>query len=404
MTTRDGSFGPLAGMMVLDMTNLVAGGTSTAHLADFGALVIKVERPQGGDMLRAWGPFKDGVSLWWTVLSRNKRSVTLNLQQPQGQQILKRLAARADVLVEAFRAGTLERWGLGYKDLSAMNPRIIVAHISGYGQTGPYSDRPGFGSIAESISGFVNSNGFPDQPPILPPIPLADEIAGTFTAMAVLMAIYERDTRGSGKGQEIDVSLYEPLFRLLMPNITQYDQMGLLVKRLGNRFPDGAPRNLYQAADGQWMALSANSQGVWEQLARAIGREDMLEDPRFKTNELRVKNVEELDEIVGGWIKARPLQEGIEYLQKAGAVVSAIYNTDQILKDPHYQARGDFVEVPHPVLGPVKMPAAVPFLSRTPGEVRTPGPDLGQHNAEVYTGLLGATPQEVKTWKEQGII
>ena len=404
MTTKDGSFGPLAGLTVLDLTNLVAGGTSTTHLADFGAQVIKVERPQGGDMLRAWGPFKQGVSIWWTVLSRNKKSISLNLGDPQGQEILKRLAARTDVLVEAFRAGTLERWGVGYDTLSAINPRIIVVHISGYGQTGPYSDRPGFGSIAESMSGFVNANGFPDKPPILPPIPLADEIAGTFAAMAVLMAVYERDTGGSGKGQEIDVSLYEPLFRLLIPNVSQYDQLGLLVKRLGNRFPDGAPRNLYQASDGQWMALSANSQGVWEQLARAIEREDLIEDPRFVTNELRVNNVEELDEIIQGWIGARPLQEGLEYLQQAGAVVSPIYNTDQVFDDPHYQARGDIVEVPHPVLGPVKMPAAIPWLSRTPGEVRSSGPDLGQHNQEVYGDLLAATSEEIATWKEQGII
>lgn len=394
----------MAGLRVLDLTNMVAGGTSTTHLADFGAEVIKVERPEGGDMLRAWGPFKDGVSLWWTVLSRNKKSITLNLGHPQGQEILKRLAVHADVLVEAFRSGTLGRWGLGYDALSVINPRIIVVHISGYGQTGPYSDRPGFGSIAEAMSGFVNSNGFPDQPPILPPIPLADEIAGTFATMALLMAIYERDSGGSGKGQEIDVSLYEPLFRLLIPNVTQFDQLGLLVKRLGNRFPDGAPRNLYQASDGQWVALSANSQGIWSQLARAIGREDLVEDPRFLTNEMRVVNVEELDEIIQSWIGARPLQEVVDYLQEAGAVVFPIYNTDQILADPHFQARQDIVDVPHPLLGSVKMPAVVPRFSRTPGDVRTSGPDLGQHNQEVYGNLLGTSSGELRSWREQGII
>ena len=401
---EESGFGPLSGLRVLDLTNMVAGGTSTSHLADFGAEVIKIERPDGGDMIRSWGPFKDGVSIWWTVLSRNKKSITLNLGQPEGQEILKQLVLHADVLVEAFRAGTLDKWGLGYETLSSLNPRIIVIHISGYGQTGPYSDRPGFGSIAEAMSGFVNSNGFPDQPPILPPIPLADEIAGTFATMALLMAIYERDIGGSGKGQEIDVSLYEPLFRLLIPNVAQFDQLGLPVKRLGNRFPDGAPRNLYRAADGQWVALSANSQGIWLQLARAIGREDLIEDARFLTNELRVANVEDLDKIIQDWIGERPLQEVVDYLQGAGAVVFPIYNTAQILADPHYKARDNIVEVPHPQLGPVKMPAAIPRFSRTPGEVRTSGPDPGQHNQQVYGDLLGISSEDLESWEEQGLI
>ena len=404
MTTQENNFGPLTGLTVLDLSNLVAGGTSTSHLADFGAQVIKVERPQGGDLLRAWGPFKEGVSIWWTVLSRNKKSISLNLAEPQGQEILKKLVVHADVLIEAFRTGTLQKWGLEYDTLSLINSRIIMVHISGFGQTGPYSDRPGFGSIAEAMSGLVNATGFPDQPPILPPIPMADEIAGTFAAMAVLMAVYERDLGGSGKGQEIDVSLYEPLFRLLIPNVSQYDQLGLLVRRHGNRFSDGAPRNLYQAADGQWLSLSATSQGIWEPLARAIGREDLIEDPRFTTNELRVRNVEELDEIIQRWIGARPLQEGVKHLQNAGVVVFPIYNTDQIFTDPHYKAREDIVEVPHKDLGSVKMPAAIPKFSRTSGQIHTPGPSLGEHNKEVYQNLLGASPEEISRWKEQGII
>lgn len=396
--------GPLKGMTVIDLSNMVAGGTTTSHLADFGARVIKVERPEVGDPIRAWGPFKDGESIWWNVLSRNKESITLNLNTTQGQDILKTLISQADILVESFRAHTLEKWGLDYQTLSNINKSIIVVHISGYGQTGPYSERPGFGSIAEAMSGFVNANGFPDQPPILPPIPLADELAGTFAAMSILMATYELNTGNSGIGQEIDVSLYEPLFRLLIPNVSQFDQLGILVSRLGNRFPDGAPRNLYISQDGKWIALSANTQGVWEQLAKAIEREDLINDPRFTTNSQRVTNVEHLDAIIQGWFSSKTMKEILDILNSAGAVVFPIYNTDQIMDDPQYNARGNIVDVPHDRLGNIKMPSPIPIMSRTPGSVHSPGPILGHDNINVYQEFLGISEADVDDWKEKGII
>ncbi|MBI2872430.1 MAG: CoA transferase [Chloroflexi bacterium] len=401
---REGGPGPLAGLTVLDLANLVAGGLAASHLADFGARVIKVERPGTGDLLRQWGPYKNGVSLWWKVLARNKESITLNLTRKEGQEVLKRLVAHADVMVEGFRPGTMDRWGLSYDVLKQINPRLILATISGFGLTGPYKDRPGFGTVAESMSGFVNATGFPDGPPLLPPLPLADEVAGTFAAMAIMMALYERDGRGSGQGQVIDVSLYEPLLRLMIPHATMYDQLGMLSHRQGNRFSDAAPRGLYQAADGRWLSLSATTQGVWEPLAKAMGREDLLTHPHFKDNPARVKNVDEVDRVVGEWIGARPLDEAYRVLHEAGAVVFPVYNTDQILEDPHYQAREDIVEVPDPELGCIKMQCVVPRLVRTPGKVRWAGPTLGQHNEQVYSGLLDAKPGELAQWRQQGII
>jgi len=255
------SFGPLAGLSVLDLSTIVSGGTATSMLADFGAQVIKIEHPRGGDPLRSWGPFINGQSVWWKVVSRNKKSITLNLNRPRGQEILLTLARRADVLVENFRPGTLEKWGLAPDRLLDANRRLVVLRISGFGQTGPYRHRPGFGTVAEAMSGLVAITGFPDSPPLAPPIPLADEVAGLMGAMTVLMAVYHRER--SGRGQIIDISLYEPLFRLLIPYVTQYLALGTEARRTGNHFPDAAPRNLYWAGDGTWVAISATSQRVF---------------------------------------------------------------------------------------------------------------------------------------------
>lgn len=249
----------LEDVLVLDLTTIVSGGTTTSILADFGAHVIKIENPQGGDPLRAWKPVKNGISLWWKVLARNKQSVTLNLHDARGQELLQRLVARADVLVENFRPGTLERWNLGYEMLSEVNPKLIMVRISGFGQTGPYRDRPGFGTVAEAMSGYVALSGFPDGPPVLPPIPLADEVAGLVGALAALMALRHRD-RADGRGQMIDIALYEPLFRLLIPYIPQHALLDEIQARVGNRFAGAAPRNLYRSADGEWVAISATTQ------------------------------------------------------------------------------------------------------------------------------------------------
>jgi crotonobetainyl-CoA:carnitine CoA-transferase CaiB-like acyl-CoA transferase len=393
---------PLDGLLVLDLSTIVSGGTTTAVLADFGARVIKVEQPRGGDPLRAWGPMKDGVSLWWKVLSRNKESITLDLRAPRGQELLRALAARADVLVENFRPGTLERWGLGPAALDAVNARLVVVRISGFGQTGPYRDRPGFGTIAEAMSGYVALSGFPDGPPLLPPMPLADEVCGLLGAAAALAAIHHRDHGGGG--QVIDLSLYEPLFRLLIPCVPQYALLGELQHRTGNRFPGAAPRNLYQAGDGAWVAVSATSQRTFERLAQAMDRPDLIGDPRFATNAARIANVDALDAIIQEWMRARPLDEILRRLGDAEAVVGPVYDTRRILADPHYAARQDIVTVPDEELGAIPMPAVIPRFSRTPGRVTFAGPPLGAHNDAVYGGLLGLSREEITRLREEGVI
>lgn len=394
---------PLEDLMVLDLSTVVSGGTATSLLADFGARVIKIEHPRGGDPLRAWEPTQDGVSLWWKVLSRNKKSATLNLGTAQGQGLARRLAAHADVLVENFRPGTMERWQLGYDELSAVNPKLVMVRISGFGQTGPYRDRPGFGTVAEAMSGFVALQGFPDGPPLLPPIPLADEICGLMGAAAALMALHHRNQPG-GRGQLIDLSLYEPLFRLLVPYVPQYASLGAVPRREGNRFSGGAPRNLYRSGDGEWVALSATTQRTFERLAQAIGRPELVTDPRFSDNPGRVSHVEELDTVVQEWMERHTLDEILRTLESAEAVVGPVYDVVRILGDPHYRARENLTSVPDPELGEILMPGIVPRFSHTPGHVAHAGPRLGEHNEAVYVDLLGLAPEEMSALRQEGVI
>ena len=395
------SRGPLGGVKVLDLSTIVAGGTATSLMADFGAEVVKVERPGSGDPLRNWGPFfdrgqgagSDGqnakTSLWWKVHSRSKKSITLDLRLPEGQRVLKDLAARADLLVEGFRPGTLERWGLGPDVLDQVNPRLVIVRFSGFGQTGPCRDRPGFGTIAECMSGFVGMTGFADRPPVLPPVPMADEVAGTFGVMADLMALYHRDALGGKTGQVIDVSLFEPLFRLCIPHVTIYDLLNVVRDRVGNDFPDAAPRNLYRTQDGRWIGLSATSQATWEDLARAMGAPELLEDPHFADNAARMVHREELNQVLQDWIGSRSLDEVMGTLVPAGGVVGPVYDMAQIVEDPHYLAREDILEIDDPELGRTRMLGIVPKFSRTPGDVSHAGPRLGEHNAQVYGSWLG---------------
>ena len=396
--------GPLNGMKVLDLSTIVAGGTATSLMADFGAEVIKVERPGGGDPLRNWGPFVDGVSLWWKVHSRNKKSITLDLRLPEGQNVLKELAAQADLLVEGFRPGTLEGWGLGPNDLSQVNPRLVMVRFSGFGQTGPYRDRPGFGTIAECMSGMIGMTGFPDTPPVLPPVPMADEVAGTFGAMAAMMALYHRDALGGRSGQVIDMSLFEPLFRLCIPHVTIYDLLNIVRERVGNDFPDAAPRNLYKTGDGHWLGLSATSQNTWEVLAKAMGLTRLLDDPRFKDNASRMAYRQELNEELQEWIGSRPLEQVMETIVPAGGVVGPVYDMAQIVEDPHYQAREDILEIDDPELGRTRMVGVVPKFSETPGGVSHAGPRLGEHNARVYGSWLGYDEEKLRNLTEEKVI
>ena len=402
--------GPLKGMKVLDLSVIVAGGTASSLMADFGAEVVKVERPGAGDPLRNWGPFYQGVSLWWKVHSRNKKSVTLNLSHPGGQSLLRDMVRRADLLIEGFRPGTMERWGLGPDDLLKVNPGLVMVRYSGFGQTGPYKDRPGFGTIAECMSGYIGMTGFPETPPVLPPVPLADEIAGVFGAMSGMMALYHRDVLGRGPdgqpgaGQVVDVSLFEPLFRLCIPHVTMFDLLGTVRERVGNDFPDAAPRSLFQTQDGHWLGLSATSQSTWESLARAVGMAGLIDDPRFKDNAARLENKDVLNQELQGWLGQRPLEQTMEELVPSGGVVGPVYNSRQIVEDPHYQSRDDIVEVDDPELGPAKMLGVVPKLSGTPGSVEHAGPRLGQHNREVYGDWLGLGEEQLAELIEREVV
>ena len=398
--------GPLAGLKVLDLSIIVAGGTASSLMADFGAEVVKVERPGTGDPLRNWGPFANGVSLWWKVHSRNKKSITLNLGSPEGQDLLKKLAVEADVLIEGFRPGAMEKWGLGPDSLLDVNPKLVILRYSGFGQTGPYKDRPGFCTIAECMSGYIGMTGFPDTAPNLPPIPLADEIAGVFGAMAGMMALYHRDTSSNSdtKGQVVDVSLFEPLFRLCIPHITMFDLLGINRERVGNDFPDAAPRNLYKTADDRWLGLSATSQSTFESLAKAMGMPDLIEKEAYKDNAARLENRQNLNVELQGWLGERDLDETMEQLIPSGGVVGPVYDAPQIISDPHYQAREDIIDIDDPQLGKTKMLGVVPKFSVTPGSVEHAGPTIGEHNRLIYGSWLNLDDTQLADLSDQGTI
>lgn len=374
-------------------------------MGDFGAEVIKVEHPRLGDSLRSLGAAKDGIPLWWKITNRNKKCVTLDLNKPEGQDILKQLVADADVLTENFRPGTLERWGLGWDVLHALNPRLVVARVSGFGQTGPYKNRPGFGTLAEAMSGFAHITGQPDGPPTLPGFGLADAVAGQFGTWSVMFALYERDNK-SGEGQMIDLSVMEPIFTITGDQALAYDQLGTVQRRTGNRVPSlGAPRNIYKTKDDKWLALSANAHALAGRVFAAIGQPGLIDDPRFRDNRARIANIDEVDAIVGGWITQRTLEDALEQFDAYECAAVAVYDIEGIVADPHFQAREAITTVSDPELGPVKMQNVVPKLSRTPGTIRWTGPThMGTHNEEIYCGKMGMTVERLAELKESGVI
>ncbi len=394
---------PLEGVRVLDIATMAAAPWAAAYLAELGADVVKVEMPGVGDHQRRWGTPKHGVGLFWKSMSRNKRSITLNLGKPRGATLFKRLAANADVVIENFRPGTLERWGLGYDALREINQRLILLRVTGFGQCGPYAPRPGFGTLAESLTGFAHLTGQPDGPPTLPNGPLADGLAGVTGAFAVMVALYWRDARG-GTGQQIDLSLCEPLLRLLEPALMDYDQFGLARGRVGNRSDHVAPRNSYQCGDGRWVSISASAQSIFERLMDAIGRPELRTDPRFAVNSSRVAHVEELDAIIGGWMRQHPRDEALALLEQAQVAAAPIYDIPDIFADPHFAARQSFTAVEDPDLGPMRLVNVVPRFSETPGQVHSTGPALGAHNDEVYGGELGLDAGEIEALRREGII
>lgn len=381
---RPDAKGPLDGIRVLDLSRLVAGNMVSLQLADFGAEVIKIEDPRKGDPLRDWRV--KGISVHWKVYARNKKSVTLNLREPEGLALLRQLAATAQVFIENFRPGTLEEMGIGPDVLHAANSKLIIVRVSGWGQDGPYRDKPGFGSLVEGMSGFAAKNGFADRPPVLPPLALADMIAGLYGSNAVLIALREIEQHG-GKGQVIDLPLLDPIFSILGPEAALYKLTGKIEQRVGSRSNNTAPRNVYESKDGRFISISASIQTMAERLYRTIGRADMIDDPRFRTNADRVKHIDEADRPVADFIKARSLAENLAIFEQAEVTAAPVYDIGQFIADPHVQAREIVTELPDDEMGTVPMHAVVPRLSGTPGEIRTAAPALGQHNDEVLGGL-----------------
>jgi formyl-CoA transferase len=391
----------LADLRVLDASNLIAGPLATMLLADLGADVVKIEHPLAGDSLRNHGGQKDGHGLWWKVLGRGKRSITLDLAQPAGQELFGRLAAAADVVVENFRPGTMARWGLDYGTLSAANPGLVMAHVSGFGQTGPLSSHPGFGTLAESMSGFAYRNGPADGPPVLPPFGLADTVTGITTAFAVMSALWAR--QATGRGQEVDVAIIAPLLTVLEPQIVEYDQLGTVMERVGNRSPVNAPRNIYLSGDGRWVAISTSTQSTADRLLTLVGRPDLLEEAWFRSAHTRAEHADELDAIVGGWVSERGHEQVLAACRAAGAPAAVVLSVRDIVADPQYEAIGAIATVDDPDLGRVRM-ANTPFrLSDTPPHIKWTGPRMGAHNAEVY-GALGLDEAELEKLHADGVI
>jgi crotonobetainyl-CoA:carnitine CoA-transferase CaiB-like acyl-CoA transferase len=392
---------PLAGLKVLDIATLFAGPVAAMLLGDFGAEVLKIEHPKG-DAVRHHGANKNGVPLWWKMMGRNKRAATLYLGHPEGQALFKRLVRDADVVVENFRPGTLERWGLGYDVLSELNPRLILVRVTGFGQFGPYAQRPGFGTLAEAMSGFASITGQPDGPPTLPPFGLADGIAGVSAAFAAMVAVHARQT--TGKGQVVDVALIEPIMTVLGSQPILYDQLGRIQKRTGNRSAQNAPRNTYKTADDKWVAISTSSLSIAERLMRLVGWPEVVSEPWFATANGRHQHADALDAKVAEWIAARPADEVIREMEKAEAAVAPIYDIADIFNDPQYQALDSITTVEDEELGPVRMQNVIARLSGTRGSIRFTGRKLGEDNERVYKEGLGLTDDELAALKAKGVI
>ena len=388
---------------MVDAATVIAGPGVAAHLGDFGADVVKVEHPAIPDSVRGMGWAAGGVTLWSKWIGRNKRPVTLNLSHPEGQALLLRLVGDADVLVESFRPGTMEQWNLAPERLLEANPRLVVVRCSGFGQTGPYRERPGFGTLAESMSGLAHMTGFPGGPPVLPPVALADEVAALTGAFAVMVALYWRDAGGGGAGQVIDLSLVESLFHLTGPVAAAFDTLGVVAGRIGNAIAYAAPRGAYPTGDGHWIGVSGSSDATARRVLAAIGHPELADDPRFDTNEARVRHVAHLDRLIEEWTRAHTLQEALAEFERFEAPAAPIHDIQGIVADPQYRARRTLVRVPDDELGDVVLADVQPRLSKTPGRIRHAGRPRGAATEAVFRDL-GLSPQEVEGLRERGAI
>lgn len=392
---------PLEGLRVLDASTILAGPLCCQILGDFGADVIKIEHPRGGDNMRGHGHSKDGVPLWWKEIARNKRTLALDLKAAEGAAIFRKLAASADILVENFRPGTLERWGIGPDVLQADNPGLVVVRLTGFGQTGPYSGRPGFGTLAEAMSGFADATGEPDGPPTLPAFGLADSICGIAASSAVMMALRHRDA--TGRGQVVDMNILQPIMTAVGPAPTVYQQLGIVESRHGNRSTNNAPRNTYRTADGKWVAVSTSAQRIAERVLVLVGHPEVVEEEWFRTGHGRVQHVDLLDAYVGDWIAARTCDEVLDAFTEAGAAIAPVYNARDIVEDPHVRATEMLVEVDDDDLGPILQHNVMWHLSDSPGRIRFTGRDLGEDTDELLSEL-GFTASDIAELRKNEVI
>ncbi|MQR01166.1 CaiB/BaiF CoA transferase family protein [Glaciimonas soli] len=392
----------LQGIKVIELANLIAGPYAASLLGQFGAEVIKVESPVDGDPLRKWRKLHEGTSLWWYSQSRNKKSITLDLKSEQGQQIVRDLVKDADIVIENFRPGTLEKWGLGWDDLSAINPNLIMVRVSGYGQDGPYSGRPGFAAIAESMGGLRNLIGYPDRPPVRTGISLGDTLASLYGVIGALLAMHHLKSNG-GKGQFIDVALYEAVFGVMESLIPEYAETGFVRERTGASLPGIVPSNTYPCADGRYVIVAGNGDSIFKRLMFAIERPDLAQDPRIARNDGRVEHTAMIDQAIADWTSQHDLEYVLQVLEKAEVPGSRIYNAADIHQDPHYRARDMIQQFTLPDGQPIEMPGIVPKLSETPGKTNWVGPKLGQHTDEILASI-GRSEAEIVELRKNGVI
>lgn len=409
------SFGPLAGIKVLELGTLIAGPFCSRMLAEFGAEVIKVESPDGGDPIRQWRILKDGTSLWWYVQSRNKKSITLNLKDARGQEIARKLALEADIIIENYRPGVLEKWGLGYEALKAINPATIMVRLSGYGQTGPMKDLPGFGAIGESMGGMRYVSGHPDRPPVRIGISVGDSVAALHGVIGAMMALRHRDATGgrwngetgdacrAGQGQVVDVALYEAVFNMMESLVPEYDHAGVVRERTGGALPGIVPSNTYTTKEGANIVIAGNGDAIFKRLMLAIGREDMANDPQLARNDGRVPRTAEIDGAIQAWCDTQGIDDALATLQAADVPVGKIYSVRDMMSDPQFLARRMFEQHHFSDGTPIKLPAITPKLSQTPGETRWLGPRLGEHNEEILVNL-GYDLAEIERLRTEKVI